>query len=118
MKGQATYVVHVRVRQEDIGLIHCSLWAPSGVKDQLQLRNADAGLLRRGNQPTSGYLAGALVEVSCLNSCMVMWVQLNACLPSDGYAASLNLIPSKGQALTLDSACIYSNILRNRVIPR
>ena len=46
MEWQSANVIHVRVRYEYMALIDCSLRAPPCVKDQLQLRDADAGLLR------------------------------------------------------------------------
>ena len=46
MKWQSANVIHVRVRYEYMALIDCSLGAPPCVKDQLQLRDANAGLLR------------------------------------------------------------------------
>lgn len=45
MEWQSANVIHVRVRYEYMALIDCSLRAPPCVKDQLQLRDADAGLL-------------------------------------------------------------------------
>lgn len=59
MERQASNMVHMGVRNEDIGLIHCSLRTPPGVKDQLQLRDGNAGLLhmsrRRSFRPSSAH---------------------------------------------------------------
>lgn len=45
MKGKAANMIHVTVREEDMLIVHRSLRAPPCVEYQLQLRNADAGLL-------------------------------------------------------------------------
>ncbi len=50
MEGEAADMIHVCVRQQDGALVNGAVRAAAGVKDQLQLRQDDAGFLRHAQR--------------------------------------------------------------------
>ena len=52
MEGQATNVVHMRMREQHCALIDSSVWAAPGVKHQSELRQDNAGLLQANHTPS------------------------------------------------------------------